>query len=332
VVAGYLTRRRREILRLKSQVQAEDMVNRVSFEFNRLGEKNIYKKQHQAMETETPVMLLFVCNGTDQGSIKTDTRQMLETTLDDIELNGMAPKEIKNRDIPYLTLKLSAPRVLSKSKQTTNKAYDHTKEHGKKAFHFKVAKTDISHFDFLSSHAHRLKLDTKYFGKFAEFTATLDNSALISSCTCLHRCIQGHLNYHLSSTCITINGIDTLNALELLTNPVNGRSISRLPCWDLLYRTQLESKAPLFLQLSQWSSEEVGAVIPNTAEAELMAERMNLQIAAWCHFYWRDINPGADRFYRKLSDRAFSQILLHEISKCTWGPSQKSVSSLRAML
>jgi hypothetical protein len=119
--------------------------------------------------------------------------------------------------------------------------------------------------------------------------------------------------------------------LELLTNPVNGRSISCFSLWDLLYRIQLESKAPLFLQLSQRSSGEVNAVVPNTAEAELMAERMNVQIAAWYNFYWRDTNPGADRFYRKLSDRAVSQVLLHETSKYTWDPSQKSVSSPRAM-
>jgi hypothetical protein len=137
------------------------------------------------MEMETPVMPLFVSNGTDQGSIKTDTRQMLETILDDIKLNGMVPKEFENRDIQYFTLKLSAPQTPSESKQTTNKAYDHAKEHGKKASHFKVAKSDISYFKFLSSHAHRLKLDTKYFGKFAKFTATLSNNTPISDCTCL---------------------------------------------------------------------------------------------------------------------------------------------------
>ncbi len=51
--------------RLNSQVPVEEIVNRVLFEFNRLDGKNLYKKQHQAMEKETPVMLLFVCNGTD---------------------------------------------------------------------------------------------------------------------------------------------------------------------------------------------------------------------------------------------------------------------------
>ncbi len=59
--------------RLKSQIQTEDIINRVSFEFSRVGGKNIFKKQHQAMETETPLMLLFVCNGTDQSSILSDT-------------------------------------------------------------------------------------------------------------------------------------------------------------------------------------------------------------------------------------------------------------------
>jgi hypothetical protein len=58
-----------------------------------------------------------------------------------------------------------------------------------------------------------------------------------------------------------------------------------------------------------------------------MAERMNVQIAAWCHFYWKESNPGADRFYRKLSDRAFSQVLLHEISKGTWDSSLKALTS-----
>ncbi len=163
---------------------------------------------------ETPVMLLFVCNGTDQGSIKSDTGQMLETALNNIELNGMVPKEFKNRDIPHLMLKLNAPKVPSESKQTANKAYNHIKEHGKKAFHFTVAKSDISYFKFPASHTHKLKLNTKYLGKFASFTTTLGNNAPISNCTHLRRCNQGHLNYHLSSTCVTINGINTLNALK----------------------------------------------------------------------------------------------------------------------
>ncbi len=57
-----------------------------------------------------------------------------------------------------------------------------------------------------------------------------------------------------------------------------------------------------------------------------MAQRMNIQIAAWCHFYWKELNPGAEKFYPKLSDRAFSQVLLHEIGKCKWDPSLKAVS------
>jgi hypothetical protein len=58
-----------------------------------------------------------------------------------------------------------------------------------------------------------------------------------------------------------------------------------------------------------------------------MAERMNVQIAAWCHFYWKESNPGAERFYQKLSERAFSQVLLHKIGGCTWDSSMKAVTS-----
>jgi hypothetical protein len=66
--------------RLKSQVETEEIINCVSFEFSCLGGKNLYKKQHQAMETETPLMLLFVCNRMDQASIVSDTKQMLDTS------------------------------------------------------------------------------------------------------------------------------------------------------------------------------------------------------------------------------------------------------------
>ncbi len=55
--------------RLKSQIPTKDIINLVSFKFLLLGGKNLHKKQHQAMETEKPVMLLFTCNGTNQGSI-----------------------------------------------------------------------------------------------------------------------------------------------------------------------------------------------------------------------------------------------------------------------
>jgi hypothetical protein len=118
-------------------------------------------------------------------------------------------------------------------------------------------------------------------------------------------------------TRITINGIDNLDASKILQNPANMKPIRKLFLRDVLYQIKLENKAPIFLQLSQCSMGEVDAVIPNTPKAELMAKRMNLQIAAWCFFYWKETNPGADRFYRKLSDRAFNQVLLHEIKECT---------------
>jgi hypothetical protein len=70
----------------------------------------------------------------------------------------------------------------------------------------------------------------------------------------------------------------------------------------MLYCIHTESGTPLFLQLSQRRSGEVDVIILNTPEAELMAKKLNLQIEAWCHFYWKSTNPGGKRFYQKLSD------------------------------
>jgi hypothetical protein len=143
---------------------------------------------------------------------------------------------------------------------------------------------------------HTLRLDNKFFGKFAKFTTTLSNNAPMSDCVSLRRYIQGHYNLHLSTTSLTIDGIDTLDALEILRNPADKKTIVKLTLRNLLYHIRLVSKSPLFLQLSQHATGEVDAVIPNTAEAETMAERMKVKIAAWCHLYWQDTNPGAGKF------------------------------------
>jgi hypothetical protein len=317
--------------RLKSQDPADEIITRVSFEFNRLGGSRLSKKSMQAMETETPMMLLFVCNGTDHSSITTDVRQLLDLAYQDIEEESMLPEEYENRDIPRFAIRLNVPRLPEKKSDKENKAYDHLREQGKKAFHLEVAKHDLAFFTFLATHAHRMGLDTKYFGKFAKLTATLGRDAPLSDCARLRRCIQGHLNFHLSSTSIAINGIDDLDASEIVRNPTTGVKITRVSLRDMLYKIVLSNKSPLFLQLSQRPSGEVDAVIPNTPEAENLAERINVQVAAWCHFYWKDTNKGGERFFKKLSERAFNGHLIHEISECTWDAKEQAVTSPRSL-
>ena len=87
---------------------------------------------------------------------------------------------------------------------------------------------------------------------------------------------------------------------------------------NMLYKIKLSNKSSLFLQLSQRPSGEVDAIIPNTPKAENLAKRSNIQAAAWYHFYWKDTNNGGERFFKKLSERAFNGHLIHEINECTW--------------
>ena len=251
---------------------AEEIVNRVSFEFNRLGGSRLSKKTMQAMETETPMMLLFVCNGTDQSSISTDIRQILDIAYQDIDEENMMPEQYENRDIPKFSIRLNVPRLPEKKSAKDNKAYDHIREQGKKAFHLEVAKPDLAFFTFLATHAHRMGLDAKYLGNFAKLTATLGKDAPLSDCARLRRCIQGHLNFHLSFTSVTINKIDDLDASKSVCNPTTGTRIARVSLRDMLYKIKLSNKSPLFLQLSQRPLGEVDSVIPNTPEAKKIGQ------------------------------------------------------------
>ncbi len=181
-----------------------------------------------------------------------------------------------------------------------------------------MAKENVPYFHFLAGQAHCLKLENKYFRKFAKFMGTLENNTPLSDCMQLCRCMQGHLNFHLSSTSTTINGIDHLDTSEVLRNAANGSRISKVSLRDMLYCLTLEGGSPLFLQLSQQPSGNVDAVIPNTPEVETKAEQINHQVAAWCINYWKDTNPGGTSFFWKLASKAFCQVLLHEVSECTW--------------
>ncbi len=81
---------------LKSQVTADDIINRLSFKVMHLGGLKINKKPLKAMEMETPMILLIVCNGTDQGSITANIKQMMEIAYEDIDVEGMLPEEFEN--------------------------------------------------------------------------------------------------------------------------------------------------------------------------------------------------------------------------------------------
>jgi hypothetical protein len=285
----------------------------------------------QAMEFKTPMMLLFVCNGTDQSSIATDLHHMLDIAYKDIDKEGMMPEQYENRDLPKFVLRLNVPCLPKKKSAKDNKAYDHLQEHGKKAFHLEVAKSDQEIFTFLANHAHRMGLDAKYFGKFAKLTVTLGKDAPLSNCSRLWRCIQGHLNYHLSSTLVAINRIEDLDASEIVCNPTTGMKVDRVLLCDMLYKIKLLNNSPLFLQLSQCPLGEVNAVISNMAKAKNMAKQINVQVAAWCHYYWRETNKGGERFFKKLAERAFNAHLNHKVSECIWDAAAHVVTSPRSL-
>ncbi len=201
---------------LMSQEMAKEIINWVSFKFTRLGGSRLSKKAMQAMETKTPMKLLFVCNGTDHSSISTDICQILDIAYKDIDKEGMMPEKYESQDLQKFALRLNVPRLLEKKSTKDNKSYDHIREQGKKAFHLEVRKSDLAFFTFLATHAHRMGLDAKCFGKFAKLTATLGRDAPLSNCSWFRQCIQGHLNFYLSSTSVTVNGIEDLDASEIV--------------------------------------------------------------------------------------------------------------------
>ncbi len=58
-----------------------------------------------------------------------------------------------------------------------------------------------------------------------------------------------------------------------------------------------------------------------------MPQICTIVIAAWCINYWKDTNPGGNSFFRKLAGKVFYQVLLHEVSDCSWDLATQIVTS-----
>ena len=204
------------------------------------------------METETPMMLLFVCNRTDHSSITTDIRQILDIAYQDINEESMMPEQYNNWDIPKFSIRLNVPRLPQKSPLKTARLTIISESRGRRHSTWKLQNpTWRSSLSWPPTPTGWVWTQNILENLQNSRRATLGKDTPLSNCARLRRCIQGHLNFHLSSTSITINGIDNLDASEIVRNLTTGMKIARVSLRDMLYRIVLSNKSPLFLQLSQ---------------------------------------------------------------------------------
>ena len=318
--------------RLKSTLPLEEVLQAVGFEFKRIGGGMLMKKKHQSLNTETPYMLLFVHNKTEESSVCRDLTDIFKMVRDQLREDDLLPEEYdrdeNEREIPF-AIRVNGPRMPGEQRKKNNKKdknFDRLNDQGKKVIHFEVAKEDLAEFSFLAEAAHRMGLDTEYWGKFAKLTACLTNNSPSGDMKLLRRCIQGHLSFHLSTTTVILAGVDNLDATAVLKNPVNGAIIASKSARDMLYKITLEGGGPLFLQIGQRSNGDVEVVIPNSAEAEAKAEMINRQVAAFCTHLWKD-QGLPDVFVKKLVERTMCARLIHEIGQCEWDKENQIITT-----
>ena len=319
-------------VRIKSTVPLEELLQAVSFEWKRIGGGSLQVKKHQSLYTETPYMLLFVNNRTEESSIVRDVKMMFGIAREQLREENLLPDEFERDedDEVEFALRVNGPRMpgetRKKKKKGKDDSYDRLNDQGKKVFHLEVAKEDIREFSLLAEYCHRTRLDKEVFGKFASLTACLTNASPSGDMSRLRRCITGHLNFHLSSTTTIIEGIEDINATSVLTNPVNNAVIASKSVRDMMYMTRLSGGGPLFLQISQRSNGDVEVVIPNTAEAEAKAEMIKRNVAAYYSFVWKD-EGLPDQFSKKLIERGMNARLVHCIGGCTWDSKEQVLTT-----
>lgn len=310
-------------VRIKSTVPLEELLQAVGFEWKRIGGGDLRPKKHQSIWTETPYMLLFVYNKTEEESIIRDLQAMFKIARDVLREEDLLPSEYERPEGEEVSfaIRVNGPRIpgmrRDNKKKKKDNDFDRLQDQGKKAFHFEVAKEDIKEFSFIAEQCHRMGLDKEFFGKFAKLTACLTNNSPSSDSSLLRRCINGHLSYHMSVTSVCIDGIEDINAIAVLTNPHNNAVIASKSVRDMLYRIKLQGGGPLFLQVYQRSNGDVEAVIPNTAEAETKGEMIKRNVAAFCTFLWTD-EGLPEAFVKKLVERGMNARRIHDICKCTW--------------
>ena len=246
---------------ISSDVDADIILERVSFEWARLGGHRMSVKEIPSFATKAAVTLYRVRNDPNHSVMIPELSRMLEeardkATAEDVDYFSIA-------EVPRFQLSIQTPKIQGQNTQLFQ-GWDWRRQMWRKTLHVIVEASKVDYMQELFTLAKDLKLVEKYFGTHARVVMVYDTSKKGKSgeskadlskydMSAVASYSRRHINYQANSRYDGIRGIlDLDKSFEIPAVTDSSHVVGVVSLRELLYhRVKTKEGHPLFLEVHQ---------------------------------------------------------------------------------
>jgi hypothetical protein len=313
---------------ISSDEEPEVILERVSFEWAKIGGNRLEVKQISSFFTKPAVTLFHMRINASFATLMPELRRMLEETrykaLEEVEeFFGVG-------DVPEFTLSVQMPKITGQNTQQFSK-WNWRQNNLRKTLHVIVESEKVQYMQELFTYSKDLGILARYMGSKAraviiaedkksrrgEPTADLSKYDMSSVATYA----RNHINYQASTCYDGIRGIldiDKTFPIQSVTDPTE--VVGTVSLRYLLYNhIKTASGFPLFLEVHQGSPMgPVDVVVGECEESERTLLMINKNPAAYFYFYFTTVAKMDEELVKKVVKSTIDPMFSREVDQCKW--------------
>ena len=313
---------------ISCDMEPELILERVSFEWARLGGNRLTVKELSSFATKAAVCLYNVRNDPNHSAMIPELRKLLEEArergFDEIEdFTGL-------KDPPTFTLSVQTPKVVGQNTQQFS-GWDWRMQNLRKTLHVVVKADEVEYLQELFTIAKDMEILKKYFGPNAKVVMVYDGQrgkrgepkADLSKydMAAVASYVRKHINYQANSRYDGIKGILNVDKEFSVTAVTDStRVVARVSLRAILYKQfKTLDGLPLFCEVHQGEPlGPVDVVVGSYEQAEHMMLMMNKNSTAYCYYYLTTVANMDPEFTARVIRGCFDPVLVQVIVECKW--------------
>jgi hypothetical protein len=323
---------------ISSDVDAETISERVSFEWARLGGHRMSVKEISSFATKAAVTLYRVRNDPNHAVMIPELTRLLEEARDKATAEVLDYFSIA--EVPTFQLSMQTPKIQGQNTQLFQ-GWDWRRQMWRKTLHVIVEASKVDYMQELFTFAKDLKLIEKYFGPHARAVMVYDTNkkgkagdsrADLSKydMSAVASYSRRHINYQANSRYDGIRGILDLDKsfeIPAVTDP--NLVVGLVSLRELLYNHVKTAEGhPLFLEVHQGQAMgPVDVVVGSYEEAERMLLMINKNPGAFFYYYFTTVVGMEEQFVHRVVSSTIDPTFVREIKNCEWDKDKRVLTT-----
>jgi hypothetical protein len=313
---------------ISCDVEPDIILERVSFEWARLGGNRLAVKEIASFATKAAVCLYNVRNDPNHSVMVPEMRRMLEEAR--VKGNAEVEDFYGFASPPQFTLSMQTPKVAGQNTQQFS-GWDWRMQNLRKTLHVIVKAEEVQYMQELFTMAKDTDILTKFYGPNARVVMVFDGQrtkrgeirADLSKydMAAVASYVRKHINYQANSRYDGIRGILNVDKeFEVESVTVPGTVVATVTLRAILYKhLKTPDGLPLFCEIHQGEPMgPVDVVVGSYEQAERMILMMNKNSAAYCYYYLTTVGKMDEKFTTQVIKGCFDPVLVRGIDSCQW--------------